>query len=397
VLGVFQPYTGANASFGAEASGDCYAAQKAINDGGGVLGRKVACQAFDSGTDPADELAPANRMIASTSNLAMIFGPAIDLPVEQILDNAKLVHFTDDGDPRLDHQASPYFFRTTPSDRAGGAVYALWTFSHGYHHAAAVFTNDAGAQTSVTGLRREYRRLGGKFAIDLTLAPGQTSYRTEVAQVLAAKPDAIVTEMDPQTGAAFFSEMLQLNNGKLPPIIQTSRALDPAWLQPVLHAIGNSNFQRYFTIVGYVVPNAGPGYVAWTKALLGAPQHIDNRQGYLAGPYDEWEYDGYVLGALAITAAKSTDPTKWEPLVMKIANGTPGAVIVHTYAEGRHALASGHQIRYVGATGPLSFNRWHNNSAAWAGYRYTGNGTSISDLVPNAGTLSTSQVAQAVG
>jgi hypothetical protein len=160
--------------------------------------------------------------------------------------------------------------------------------------------------------------------------------------------------MDPQTAPTFFTEMLQLNNGRLPPIIQTSRAIDSAWLQPVLHAIGAAVFKRAFTIVAYETPNAGPGFTYWAKTLLAVPQHIPDRQQYLSDPYSEYYYDGFVLGALAMTEAKSTDSRKWAPIVSQIANGTPGAVMVHTFAEGKSALMKGESIHYVGAWGRCS-------------------------------------------
>jgi hypothetical protein len=66
-------------------------------------------------------------------------------------------------------------------------------------HTAAVFTSDLGAQTSVPPLRTEYRKLGGRLAADITLTPGQCSYRSEVAQVVQSHPDSLISEMDPQS------------------------------------------------------------------------------------------------------------------------------------------------------------------------------------------------------
>lgn len=391
----FQPYTGSSALFGPSASATCYAAETAINAGGGVLGHEIKCQPIDSSSDAADEVPAANRMIASTSNLVAVFGPVIDPPVEPILANAHVVHFTDDGDPRLDHQTDPYYYRIAPSDSAGGAVYALWAHSHGYNHAAAVFTSDSSAQTVVPSLEKTYARLGGKFAINLTIAAGQTSYRTEVARVLQAKPDVIITEMDAQTAATFYSEMQQLNNGKLPPIIHTSLALDTTWQRTVLHAIGPAGFKA-FTVVGFTTPTSGPGYDGFHKAMLAAPQSIPDRQSVLTDTFVQYYYDAFVLAALAMTEAKSTVSSKWSPLVAHIANGTPGATEVRTYADGVHALAKGKRIHYVGAGGALFFNQWHNNAVPWVGYRYVSNGNAPGSLVPNAGTLSLQQVAQVV-
>jgi ABC-type branched-subunit amino acid transport system substrate-binding protein len=69
---------------------------------------------------------------------------------------------------------------------------------------------------AVPPLRTEYRKLGGRLAADVTLTPGQASYRSEVTQVIASHPDALISEMDPQSSTTFLSEYMQLSGGRLP-------------------------------------------------------------------------------------------------------------------------------------------------------------------------------------
>ena len=40
-----------------------------------------------------------------------------------------------------------------------------------------------------------------------------------------------------------------------------------------------------------------------------------------------------------------------------------------SYAAGKSALAAGKQIQYVGAGGPIVFNRWHNSTGAFEAAR----------------------------
>jgi ABC-type branched-subunit amino acid transport system substrate-binding protein len=395
VVGSFMPYTGSNASFGAEGSALCDAAIKAINDGGGVSGHTFSCQPFDSTEDPADALPVANRMIASTGNLALVYGPAaVEPAVEPVLNNAHLVHLSVTGDPRYENQKSAYFYRFSPSDAVTGTALAAYAVAHGYTHAAAVFTSDQSAQTSVPALRRAYPKLGGSFAADLTLTPGQPSYRTEVSQVLAAHADAVVGEMEPQTAATFLSEMLELNNGHLLPLITTSRADESDWINAVLKVIGPAAFKKNVVAVMFSVPTAGPGYEAYVHALKTAPQSIAERSQYLADSFAQWNYDGIVMSALAMLQAKSTDSSKWAPYVAQIANGAPGAVTVHTFPEGKAAILAGKHVHYVGASGELVITPSHNNAAPFAGFVYTGTGTGPASLVPTGGTITPQQLAQ---
>jgi branched-chain amino acid transport system substrate-binding protein len=74
-------------------------------------------------------------------------------------------------------------------------------------------------------------------------------------------------------------------------------------------------------------------------------------------------YDSIVLMALAATAAKNITPSVWNASIPSLT--TPGAVQVHTYAEGLAALKAGKKIDYVGATGIIAFNQWHNSGGGF--------------------------------
>jgi ABC-type branched-subunit amino acid transport system substrate-binding protein len=389
-VGNFQPYTGGSAALGPDATAGCNAAALGINGAGGVVGHKMTCKAFDSSSDPADSIPAADRMLASTNNLVVVYGPGAGLAAaaDPTIENAKVVHFLDDGDPRFNKNASPWLFRFPPSDSTQGIALALYAIQHGYTHPAAVFTPDAGPQTLVAAMNKTYSsRVGHPLATSLTLALNQPSYRTEVAQLLAAHPDAIMTEMAPQTTATFLSELLQLNNGKLPPLIVDGRMTLADEVPVLLHVIGP---QRLAHSVIAVIPSTGntggPGYPEFQHNLLAAPQQPPNPSQYSSDPYAWWQYDAINLSALAMAEAKSTDPAKWASLITPLADGVPGAVVVHTFAAGKQGLASGHKIHYVGASGALFVNKYHNNFGPYAGYHYViGKGTGPTAFLPNPG------------
>jgi hypothetical protein len=46
---------------------------------------------------------------------------------------------------------------------------------------------------------------------------------------------------------------------------------------------------------------------------------------------------------------------------VKVAGKSPGAVIVHSFAEGKQALAAGKKIQYVGAVGEITFDQYRNS------------------------------------
>jgi hypothetical protein len=76
-------------------------------------------------------------------------------------------------------------------------------------------------------------------------------------------------------------------------------------------------------------------------------------------------FDAVNIIALAMEEARSINSqiiNKYIPRVVAVA---PGAVVVHTFAAGKQALSAGTTIRYVGASGPVSFDRWHNSPGAF--------------------------------
>ena len=88
--------------------------------------------------------------------------------------------------------------------------------------------------------------------------------------------------------------------------------------------------------------------------------------------YTMTDYDGLIVMALAATATKSTSPAVWNASIPAVT--TPGAVVVHSYAEGLAALKAGKKIDYVGATGIIAFNQWHNSAGGFEIAAYQSNG-----------------------
>ena len=87
------------------------------------------------------------------------------------------------------------------------------------------------------------------------------------------------------------------------------------------------------------------------------------------------DYDGVIVMALAATAAKSTTPSVWNAYIPTVTTASPGAVVVNSYAAGVAALHAGKKIDYVGATGLIAFNQYHNSTGGFEVSAYQPNGT----------------------
>src|ERR1700694_1184384 len=95
LVGVIAPFTGADAGLGPAYYAACLAAAPSINSNGGVGGRQVSCQQFDTRGEPGGSVPAATSMIAGNSNLVAVVGCTSDeaSAVVRIINNAKIPMF----------------------------------------------------------------------------------------------------------------------------------------------------------------------------------------------------------------------------------------------------------------------------------------------------------------
>jgi branched-chain amino acid transport system substrate-binding protein len=370
VVGEFNPFTGPDAAFGPEMAGGCVPAVALINASGGVLGHRMNCVQEDTRGDPADAVPAAQKMMATESSLVGVLGPSSDeaLATAPLLNQGHVPMFADTGQAAFDHSSYAYFWRITPADDVKGYALALWAHKAGYTRAAAVFGNDAGAQSDVPTLVRAFTRLGGTIVYNKPFALDQSSYRTEIENMLAAHPQVIFTEVDPQTGATFLSELQQLHG--LLPVVGTEVTLQAPWLKAVNGAVGASAMGKYFEGMQPYAPPSGPAWQAFNRSLLASAAQVPKPGQWSSDPYSMTYYDAVNVMALAMIAAKSTSPAVFNGSIMKVTEPGSGKTVVGTFAAGKAALKAGQQIQYVGAGGPIVFNRWHNSTGAFEAAKY---------------------------
>jgi branched-chain amino acid transport system substrate-binding protein len=387
VVGEFNPFTGHDAAFGPEMVGGCIPAVRLINADKGVLGHQLSCVQEDTRGDPADAVPAAQKMMATETSLIGVLGPSSDeaLATVPLLNTGHVPMFVDTGQAAFDHSSYGYFWRITPADDVKGYAMALWAHKAGYTRAAAVFGNDAGAQSDVPTLVSAFTRLGGTIVYNKPFALDQSSYRTEIEAILAAHPQVIFTEIDPQTAATFLSELQQLHG--LVPVIGTEVTLQAPWLKAVTSAIGAGALAKYLQGMQPYAPPSGPAWQAFNSSLLASGSQVPKPSQWSTDPYSMTYYDAVNVMALAMLAAKSTDPKVFNADIEKVTEPGPGKTVVTTFAAGKTALDAGKQIQYVGAGGPIVFNHWHNSTFAFEVAKYV-NGKTV--LV---GSVSAAQIA----
>jgi ABC-type branched-subunit amino acid transport system substrate-binding protein len=371
----FNPFTGPDASFGPEMAAGCITAAHTINQAGGILGHQTQCVTVDTRGDPADAVPAAQKMVATTQNLVGMNGPSSDeaLATVPIINRAHLPMFGDTGQAAFDHNTNDYFYRLTPADDAAGVAMAVYAYRKGYRRGAAVFGNDLSSQGNVPNLLSAFKQLGGQIVLNQQLALDQSSYRTEVEALIAAKPDVIFTEADPQTDAAYLSQLQQLHG--LIPVVGTQPTVQPPWAKAVGGAIGNDNLTKIFAGAQPYAPSSGPAWDAYNTALLASSADIPQPDQWSQDPYTETDYDAVVIMALAMLMAKTPDPSFYNKYISTVVADSSGAVEVHSYKEGMDALNASKTIKYVGAGGSIVLDKYHNSNGAFELVGYAADAT----------------------
>ena len=391
VVAVVSPFTGADAVFGQVVFAGCVPAASLINSGGGVLGHTISCQSVDTHGDAADAVPAVEQLLATTPNLAGMIGPSADEATATVpaINRAQVTMFADTGEAAFDQSQYQYFWRLTPADDQAGYAMAVWAHKSGYTTAAAVFGNDVSAQGSVPTLMSGFEKLGGTIVANVSIAPGQSSYRTEAQTVLAAHPQVIFDEMDPQTSATFFNQLKALNGAMLP-AIGADPTLTPDWFTAVSKAIGTSDLIKYVTAENPSADTSGDAWQVFNTALLASSAQVSDPGQYSTQSYTEHEYDAVNIMALAMIKANSVSPAKYNAQIFNVTRPRSGAVVVRNFADGKRALAAGHEIQYVGPGGPVLFDQWHSAASDFTIERWDASGANVT-----IGTLSPTDIATA--
>jgi ABC-type branched-subunit amino acid transport system substrate-binding protein len=375
-IATFNPFSGPDSFFGPNEIAGCFAAARLIDRAGGILGHKtLRCRAVDSRGDPADAVPAARQLLATTSGLVGLLGPSSDEATATVplFNRAKLTMFANSGESAFDHSAYHYFWRNTPPDDADGYALALYANSHGYTRGATIFGNDIGSQSIVPTVTKGFKALGASIVFNSKIALGQSSYRSEIEQMLAAKPDVIFMELDPPSASTFLAELQQLHG--LLPIIGTQATAQPAWEKAVAGAIGKQNLAKYF--VGTTGPYevaAGPAWRLYDASLLASGAQVPNAKQWSADPYSMAVYDATNIMGLAMIAAHSTSPSTYNAKIEAVTAPGTGKTVVDSFAAGKQALDASKTIEYVGPTGETVFDQWHNAPGGFEAIRYPPSG-----------------------
>jgi ABC-type branched-subunit amino acid transport system substrate-binding protein len=374
-MGVLSCFTGTLASLGQAMLQGSQVAQKAINDAGGILGQNLNITHADTQCDEADG-ATAARQLLSGSNLVGIIGPETQeiSAVSPIVTAAKIPTQFQGGSTLFDKNADPYLWRDSPSDSQLGVAMALYAFKSGYKNAALVFYSDIAAQTFPPPITNTFTKLGGKVAINLTISPDQTSYLTQVRQVIAANPDVIFTQTDAPTAAVLFRNFKSLDNLAIP-FIGTDVTGGSDYLKAITDPVAHDHL---ISVYGTSVSGAAADeFNKDFTAMFGANQQPLANANYA--------YDAVISQALAVDKANSIVGSDINAVMTQVTN--PPGTQCYTYKDCLALIKAGTKMNYDGASGPLDFNQYQNVFGPYAAFQQSMAGQQVQVQVLSAADL----------
>ena len=353
-LGAVLPVSGPMGLVGERISETGAFAVEVFNEAGGVKGCPVEYVLRDTqgqsavGVDAAKALVDLEGVkaligaVSSGVSLPILTSVAVPSKVVQISCCSSSESFTA---LAQEGKTEGFWFRTYATNRSQSAMGALLAQTLGHEKIAVIYVNtDFGV-----GLAKRFEEDAAKLGLTITQSvaynESQQSYRAEVTSALAGEPDALFLVAFPVDGATITREWLSLG-GTDNLIVNNSLRSDD-----------------YFEAVGHRFLQNLHGYDSAQPRLPSVATFNDLFEARFDGPPNgpglHSVFDAVTVVLLAMEAIDGE--ITGEAIRDHIRAVTdPAGTEVYPGAEGiaraKELLAAGEAIRYIGATGALSFD-----------------------------------------
>ena len=237
-----------------------------------------------------------------------------------------------------------YWFRTLPTDKPQAVVMAQIARDKGYERIAVVHVNSDYGNSLSGNFEEAFEALGGEVTNVVPYNQEQASYRAEINKALQGEPDSLFLIAFPADGATAAREWISFGgstNMLLSNALRAEEFVNAVGSQYLADAVGIDNAQ----VEGESVEAFN---ASWEEKYASAP----------SGPGLHTMYDAAAVALLAMEQAGEADGTAIRDSVRAVTGGE-GEVVYpgpEGFAKAKELIAQGKPVRYVGATGPISFD-----------------------------------------
>jgi branched-chain amino acid transport system substrate-binding protein len=238
------------------------------------------------------------------------------------------------------------YWRTAPSDVLQGEVLGNWIAEDGHENIAMIVLNDSYGTGLAKFTTEAFEAAGGKVLAAPTYNTGDTNFTSQISEVLATKPDAIVLitfeevkTIIPELISQFPADKLYFVDGNLANFSADFPAGTLTGAKGTLPGLDETQIGEFNT-------RMNDHWVALGNDDLGG-----------VFSYGAEAYDSVILLALAALAAgTTTDVTKIAGKLREVSGGTGNGTKCLSFAECAAIITSGGVADYDGISGPITFD-----------------------------------------
>ncbi|MCC9195543.1 ABC transporter substrate-binding protein [Arthrobacter sp. zg-Y820] len=353
-IGSLLPTTGALAFLGPPEIAGVNLAVEEVNAAGGVLGQPMEVVHRDSG-DTTTDIATQSVTDLLSQGVSGIVGAAssgVSKTVIGQITGAGVIQFSpaNTSPDFTDWDDDGLFWRTAPSDVLQGRTLGNYVMTCGAQTVGMIVLNDAYGTGLASNIRGSVEAAGGQIVAEEMFNEGESQFSSQVDEVVAAKPDAIV--------------VISFEQAKSIVPLLTAKGIDPTQLFLV-----DGNTSDYSK-------DLEAGTLEGAQGTIPGPFASDNFKESLLKldpALKDWayageSYDAVTMLALASEAAGSTDG---KAMAAELQGVSAEGEKCFDYAGCVTILRGGGDIDYDGYSGPVTFDENGDPTEAFIGiYQY---------------------------
>jgi branched-chain amino acid transport system substrate-binding protein len=346
-IGTALPITGNLAFLGPPEEAGVYLAQNDINEADAGIDLEVVFG--DSGdTDNKAYETEIPRLL--NEGVKAVVGAASSGVSLQFIDQvtgAGVIHFSpaNTSPAFTDYDDGGLYFRTAPSDVLQGEVLANQIAADGHEKIAMIVLNDPYGTGLRDRVQEVFEAAGGEVLAAPTYNTGDTNFTSQINEVLAVDPDAIVLitfdeikTIAPDLAAQFDSSKFYLVDGNLS---NYSEDFEPGLLEGAKGSL----------------PGADPRNVGeFNDRMNEYWQSLGNDDLNGVYAYGAESYDATILIALASLAAGSTESADIAAKLQEVSGGSGDGEKCTSFAECAEIINGGGVADYDGISSPVTFD-----------------------------------------
>jgi ABC-type branched-subunit amino acid transport system substrate-binding protein len=353
-LGAILPVSGPMGQVGERISNTGAFAVEQFNEAGGVLGCPVEYLLRDTqgqstvGVDAAKALVDLDGVqaligaVSSGVSLPVLTSVTVPSKITQVSCCSSSESFTALAE---EGKTDGYWFRTYATNRSQSAMGAKLTVDSGFKNTVVIYVNTDFGVGLAKRFEADIAKLGGNITQMVAYNESQQSYRAEVTKALEGNPDSLFLVAFPVDGATITREWLSFG-GTNNLIVNNSLRSDD-----------------YFAAVGTQYLQNLQGYDSAQPRLPSVDNFNEMFEAKFEtppnGPGLHSVYDAVTVVLLAMEASGQITGESIRDNIRLVTS--PDGIEVYPGPEGisraKELLAAGKTIRYVGATGALSFDK----------------------------------------